>query len=590
MQPAANSESGRTKTLTLWTDKDNYPESKVSYSGWNAYSRIDVVENGGAVSWLYNPRFPQLTLPNTQIIIDGDAATSILEDTGDQRDKDFLSVVPSSVPYELLKPRRALVIGSGGGVDVHAALMHGASQVEAVEINPLIVSLMTNRYAEYSGHLFSRSGVNLHIQEGRSFIRHSLEPFDIIQLSLIDTWAALSSGAYSLSENYLYTVEAFRDYFRHLSPNGVLSITRWLWDPPRETLRLCSVGVEALQQERVASPETHFVVFTMGRVATVLLKQTPFSRTEVEDIESLCSERGFELLYDPFSQRENTFHQFFSASDLPAFFQSYSFDITPVTDNNPFFFLQYRWNDLNVWKLLRGSSLLSVPGKLLLLIIFGITFIISACLLLAPLVVKERSGIQSKRSVPFLLYFFFIGVGFMLLEILLMQKFSLFLGHPVYALSVVLFTLLVSSGTGSLCSLRIVGDSKWTLALSLIALALCAFLSFIAFPSLFSVFLSWSFPVRVAVSLVAIFPLAFLMGIAFPSGIHWANKSNPRLLPWAWGVNGFASVITSSLCIILAVRFGFTTVSAMAGLCYVVAALALPAMGKGLPLVQKTED
>lgn len=572
--PKKSHDPARDKALLAWLNPEKFPAARHVFAEWNAVSRIDVVEDAGGVSWLGNRNFPDLPLPRTQIIIDGDAATSVVGYSGERRDLEFLSVIPSALSYQVLHPASALVIGAGGGVDVYTALFHGVQRVDAVEINPLIVELMQGRYATYSGGLFSRPGVRLHLGEGRNFVRSTAASFDLIQLSLIDTWAALSSGAYSLSENYLYTVEAFQDYYRRLTPVGALAITRWLRQPPREALRLCTVGYEALLREGVARPERHFLVYGGPGVGTVLMKRQPFTPEEVSRFSDEGRRRGFSVLYDPFAVRKNDFHDFFAAADRASFFRSYPFDVTPVTDDNPFFFLQHRWKDLRPGALFgRSQPLVEIPGKLLLLIVLAISLFFSAVLLLAPLVAGGRAGLKRGGSIPLLVYFFGVGVAFMLVEILLMQKFSLFLGHPVYAISLVLSSLLVFSGFGSLASRRLVGDSHRRLGAALCVLGVIVVLSFAGYPALFQAFLGKSLGLRLAASLAGMLPMCVLMGVPFPAAIRFLHRDQPELISWAWAVNGFASVASSSLCVLLAMEFGFTAAAVLAGACYLACGL-----------------
>lgn len=559
----------RNKALTNFLDRSRYPAAHLAFTGWNAYSRVDVVEESGSVTWLFNPNYTSLKLPGTQIFIDGDAATSIVGYHGDPDDLEFLKVIPPALTYQVLLPDSALIIGAGGGVDVFTARVNGAKRVDAVEINPLIVELMLGPYAAYSGGIFTQPGVKLHLGEGRSFVRSTTDSWDLIQLSLIDTWAALSSGAYSLSENYLYTVEAFQDYYRHLTSRGVLAITRWLRVPPRESLRLCTVALEALRREGVASPEGHFLVYASRSVATMVMKREPFTRAEVSRFIGEGLTRGFTVLYDPFTRRDNPFQEFFSATDRAALYLSLPYDITPVTDESPFFFLQHRWKDLDPRALfLPGSPLAEIPGKLLLLLVLAISLGFSAALLLLPLALRRGKELRAPGGIPLLLYFFGVGAAFMMVEILLMQKFSLFLGHPVYAISLVLLSLLVFSGLGSLASRFLVGNSPRRSGLAVVLLAAVVLVSFSLYPALIHAYLGRSFEVRAAAALLAIVPMGFLMGVPFPVGIREVGRVNPGLVPWAWAVNGFASVTSSALCVLLAMDIGFSAASVVAGTCY----------------------
>jgi hypothetical protein len=576
VSPKRSRDVSRNKSLTNLLDTSLFPAAHPAFTGWNAYSRVDVVEDTGIVSWLRNANFPTLPLPTTQIVIDGDALTSIVSDGGAPGEIEYLKVTPSALSYQVFHPASALIIGAGGGVDALTAVVNGTREVDAVEINPLIVDLMLGPYAARSGHLFTRPGVTLHLGEGRSFVRSSARSWDLIQLSLIDTWAALASGAYSLSENYLYTVEAFQDYYRHLTGRGVLAITRWHRDPPRESLRLCTVAREALRREGIAAPERHFVVYASESVATIVMRREPFTPREVSEILHKGERRGLEILYDPFTTRDNAFQGFFSATDRAAFYRSLPYDVTPVTDDSPFFFLQHRFKDLSLQALFQpGNALVEIPGTLLLLLVLAISLCLSLVLLLLPLLLTQRTDLSQPGSFRVLLYFFGVGVAFMMIEILLMQRFSLFLGHPVYAISLVLFSLLIFSGIGSLASRALIGDSARRLGIAMVILAGVVVASFALFPSLFAAFLGRPFSIRALVALVVIFPMGFLMGIPFPAGIRQATLRVPRIIPWAWAVNGFASVASSSLCVLLAMELGFSSAALLAGGCYLMCAGAL---------------
>ncbi len=573
VSPKKSRDDSRNKSLTNLLDTSLFPTARLAFTGWNAYSRVDVVEETGLVAWLRNSNFPTLPLPTTQIVIDGDALTSVVSDGGRPGELEYLKVLPSALSYQVLHPGSALIIGAGGGVDALTAVVNGTREVDAVEINPLIVDLMRGPYAVRSGHLFTRPGVTLHLGEGRSFVRGAARSWDLIQLTLIDTWAALSSGAYSLSENYLYTVQAFQDYYRHLTPRGVLAITRWHREPPRETLRLCTVAREALRREGVSAPERHFVVYASDSVATIVMKRDPFTSQEVSGFLHKGETRGLSILYDPFTTRDTPFQAFFAAPDRAAFYRSLPYDVTPVTDDSPFFFLQHRWKDLSPQALFQpGNALVEIPGKLLLLLVLAISLSLSFVLLLLPLLLKQSGGLSQPGSFRFLLYFFGVGMAFMLIEILLMQEFSLFLGHPVYAISLVLFSLLMFSGAGSLASPALIGDSARRLGIAMVILAGVVVASFTLYPSLFAAFLGRPFPIRALVALLAIFPAGFLMGIPFPAGIRQASLRVPQIIPWAWAVNGFASVASSSLCVLLAMEIGFSSAAFLAGAFYLMCA------------------
>ena len=564
-----------TKSLMSWLDKSKFPHSKLVFTGWNAYSRIDVVEDTKILYWLYNPAFPRFFPPTKQIVIDGDAATTVMEGDIKGSRAAFLSVIPSSLPYEWFRPEKALIIGSGGGVDISSAIVNDVREIDAVEMNPLIVDLMMTRYAEASGNIYSRSGVQAHLKEGRNFIRNSPNRYGLIQLTLIDTWAALSSGAYSLSENYLYTVEAFEDYYDHLSPGGVIAITRWYWNPPLETLRLCSIGMKALESRGAANPRDHFAIYTMGVVSTVVISRDPLSRSKMDQLYVLCGEKKFDVIYDPYMPHATPLEALFSGGDREEYIRRAPYDITPSYDDKPFFFQFTRWGDLNIVKAFQRNPFFSTPGRLILVIIFLLSLLFSFAFILLPLLLGRKQDLNARAGFPYLFYFFGIGISFMLLEIYFMQKFNLLLGHPVYSLSLVLFSLLVFSGIGSLLSKKIIRGSYKRLGAAILVLSCLIVLLSVSLPTIFFLSLGTPFFVRVLLTLAILFPPGFLMGLPFPSGISFAGRMNAGVIPWLWAMNSFASVISSSLCVLIAIEFGFMIVALISSLGYLTAYLGL---------------
>ena len=562
--------AGPGKGLVRWLDTATHPEARLAYSRWSPLARVDVVENAGWVSWTVNPAAEIPQPRQVQIIIDGDAATPIVHFTGDPSSLRFLDYTLSSAALGLSTPRRMLVIGAGGGVDVLTALYHGVPRVDAVEINPLIVDLVTGPYADWSGNLFSRKGVSIHVAEGRSFIRASPDRYDLIQLSLIDTWAASASGAYALAEGYLYTVEAFEDYFRHLTDGGVLTITRWLWNPPRDPLKLCSVAMEALRRQGVARPERHIAVLGARNLANVLVKRSPWTPEELDRLGRVAKSSGATIFYPPGTSQENPFAAFLAAKDPDAFLKSYPYDVSPATDESPFFFQFGRWQDARPWSSAWRENQLVLSGRLVLVAALLQGFVLSVALLLAPAVLNRRRGLlQPAGSVAgAMTYFFLIGLSFMLHEIALMQRLTLFLGNPTYAIVLVLAVLLLAAGLGSAASARLAppGTRPWPIFAALVTLSV-VYAFFL--PGILRAFLGLGFFTRSALGAASVFPLGFLLGVPFPAGISaLVRRDASGLVSWAWAANGCASVLGPILAVLLAMDFGFTAVVSLAAAGY----------------------
>lgn len=535
------------------------PGARVVESEWSAIGRVDAVEGGGGVVWTRNPRRVGGSPPQLLLVIDGDAATPIVQDAG-RADSAFLDYTLSSAGPQVFRPHRVLVIGAGGGLDVLTALHHGAREVDAVEVNEIVADLATGRFADFGGRLFARREVRLHRGEGRSFVRRSRERWDLIQLSLIDTWAASQSGAYVLTEGYLYTVEAFRDYLEHLEPGGVLSLTRWVWKVPRESLKLVVVASEALRGLGVERPEEHIALVGLANLGNLLVKPTPFTGDEVRALEALARERGFEILYAPGRRPPNAFGAYFAAADPEAWVAAYPHDVTAATDDAPFFFQFGRWKDLLVFGV--GDTAGTASGRGLLLLVLAQGLAASVLLLALPRWLGKRK-MRRGDGRP-LAYFVAIGLGFMLLEIPLMQRFTLYLGHPVYAVAFVLAALLVAAGAGSAASPRF-GRRVDAVFGALIATVLAVALGS---PWLLQATLGLPLPARFAVGAAVLLPLGFLLGLPFPMAMSELARGDGRLVGWAWAANGCASVLGPVLAALLAFDLGLSRVLLIGAVAY----------------------
>jgi spermidine synthase len=562
---------GSTKGLAKITAGGVFPEARIIDTEWSAIARVDVVSDAGSIPWLNNPFKPTTKPKQLFLVIDGDAATPIVSFDGDWAPLGFLDHTLSSAGVQAFSPERALVIGAGGGVDVLASLYHGVRHVDAVEVNPIITNWVTGRYAEYSGHLFNRDDVTLHQAEGRSFVRSSPTRWDFIQLSLIDTWAASASGAYALMEGYLYTVEAFEDYFRHLTDRGVLSITRWVGKPPRESLKLVTVAEQALKNLGAKEPSQHMVVLAVGGMANVLVKREPFEHNELMQIRATAQKSGFLFLYSPQIQGRNAFFDYFATRHRATYIEQYPFDVSPATDDAPFFFQFARWRD--VLDLGTKGADASISGRLLLLAVLVQSIVASILLLLLPMWRLKRRQTATSTEPPrtlsrMLTYFFAIGVAFMLIEVTFMQRFTLYLGHPVYAVAFVLTVLLIAAGLGSYASRWCRSQSALVFLLLILVVGVYA----LALPFIFQMALGLPLLGRLGVGVALLMPLGFLMGMPLPMALVSLSQSNDNSqIGWAWAANGCASVIGPVLASLLAFDLGFTVVAVLAALLYAVA-------------------
>jgi hypothetical protein len=374
----------------------------------------------------------------------------------------------------------ALVIGPGGGRDMASALVFGARRVDAVEINPIIANdVMRDRFREFSGAIYDHPRVRVFVDDGRSFVGRSRDRYDVIQASLVDTWAATAAGAYTLTENTLYTVEAFEDYLGHLTDHGVLTITRWTVDG----LRLVSLAQEVCERHRWHCP-SRIVLVRHRNVLTFLMKRTPFTPDEVTRLAGAASRLGFTILYapslpvDPRDQVDGAttadYARLILSEERHRFYDAYPQDIRPTTDDRPFFFHTTKLRDqLGV---AFGRSMLFGNGLSALLTLMGISGALVALFVLAPLVLA--GGDRPRGWLTWLAYFGALGAGFMLIEVAVLQRFVLLLGHPVYSLTVTLFSLLLGTGLGAALGRRVADEGVRRVAvmgLAAIAIAGAAF-------------------------------------------------------------------------------------------------------------------
>ena len=525
-------------------------EEEPIYEKWNSFSRVAVYPS--------NPLSEDLE--RMSILIDGYAFTAMVRFDGDFSKLEPLRLELASLPYHLADKKDVLVIGSGGGSEVLMALLFGSESVTAVEINPLMMDIVDHEFADFSGQLYSRSDVVAVVDEGRSFVRNSDKKYDVIQATLVDTWAASQAGAYALSENYLYTKEAFADYLQHLTDDGILAMTRWYVDNPAELLKMTSLALDAMRDLQIAHPEEHIVVARREYLGTLLVKRTPFTPHELRAIEEASDTFWFPLVYTPATQPEEIFLDLISSPDRENFHRSHGLEcsVSSSTDDQPFFFFCEQ-NDT-------------------LIFLFTVVSFLAAVLILAPLVVlRGRSFRESVTGYSgALLYFACLGVGFLLVEIVLIQRFVLFLGHPVYAISVILFSLLFFGGLGSYLSGRF-GMQERSLYHKAVLLALVLLLGLynLGYSWFLQMFTGLDVVPRIGVTVLLLCPLGLLMGMPFPLGIRAVHSREPRVVPWAWGVNGTLSVLGSVLAAMLSISFGFSAALLVGQLAYLVALIAV---------------
>jgi hypothetical protein len=544
------------------------------YEKWNALSRIHVRETGPEpFGWGMSPRYePDRELDQLYLNIDSGAATVITKFDGNLESLDHLKYDVTALAHYLRKNTSVLVIGVGGGRDILTSLVFGQEQVTGVEINPDILGVLTGRFSSYAGNLQREPGVRLVHDEARSYVARSSEKFGIIQASLIDTWAATSAGAYVLTENGLYTKEARVTFLEHLTGDGILTMSRWYYEAqPAETLRLAALATSSLMEIGVDDPRQHVIIVRKQdssetgqySVATILVSRRPFTTEEVAIITDTSQAMGFLPVVTPTFSELPEFEHITTPGKYQQLVDRYPLNIAAPTDDTPFFFHMLRASDLLKASTYQGMNDINLKAMKVLGTLLGIVVALSMTTIIAPLMLRKR--VRDTQSVPLTIYFAAIGLAFMMVEIGQLERLIIFLGHPIYGLTVVLFVLLVASSLGSLAA------NRWGRWIWMLPVLLGTFI--IVSPEVTGKYVAAPAWLRITISAVMLFPSGFFMGMAFPVGMKQAAYTDNAPTAWYWGINGAFSVVSSVLAVVVAVFWG-VTVTLVAGLAAYVVALA----------------
>lgn len=590
----------------------SFQGSRHVLSRWNAFSRVDVVEgpavrSAPGLSLAFRGDLPA----QPAATVDGDSLRVIPMTTPNAAASAYVEYMPASIAFRLRQQARTLILQAGPGLDVLTARRLGASFVVAVEANPLLPQVAR----EIGSSVFD--DVDVVIDSGRSFLATGKGMYDVIVIGLAESFRAVSAGDFSLSESYMYTVEGIEACYRRLAPDGILVITRWAQWPPSEDVRAGALVAAALRRAGAPEPALQVAVFRGVQTVTILARKGPFTENETAALRRLWRALNYDAVYLPgpeepgFEGRDNEGRggegggsefvflpderqrDLFAALLAGRAVPDQPFDISASSDDRPFFFHLFKWQQTEA--ILRNIGKTWQPfggaGYLVLVVLLAVAVFASAALILLPLLLRpltswaggaptplraaprDRPARSARPSLRWLGYFSLLGLGFLLVEIPLLQKTILYLGQPVYAASVVLCSMLVASGLGSLASARLPLRGALFAAIVLAVLVQTPFLGL-----LYDATLSWPFAARLPAAALGLAPVGFLLGMPFPCGLRAAERSSPGITAWAWAANGCASVIASVLAALLTVSFGFTAVLVLAAAVY---ALAGVSVGRG---------
>lgn len=582
------------KSLPLYLTFPGAEHLKTYYS---SYSQIDVFKSPAVrfapgLSLLYSDPLPD----QIGLAADGDKI-DVITDARDRASLKFLEFIPAAAAYETGKKTDVLIIDAGGGLHALVAKYYGSDRIDKVEDNPKIVNVVRDHYDEFSGRIFESSTWTGY---GRSFLQsHKEKEYDVIDLSMTGTSV---SGIFGISENYRLTVEAFRQYLSSLRRDGMLSVTLYLIPPPRPEFRILSTLVTALEQTGEKDVMLRFAAIRSWDSITILVKRSPFTGPEIDWIKRFSRGKRFDLLYYPGIKKEDLTGYIKTASDeyftgfqnilnpekRHAFINQYLFDIKPVHDDNPFFHYYLRFGNMKaIYETMGQKWVYFLEEGYLLPVIFISVLMAGSAIIVIPVLFHwmlfRRSGQYRpyKQFKPVIFYFSMIALGFMFVEVTLIQKGILLLENPSYSVAAVVTAILMGSGIGSASGS---GSPKIGPPFSLLVLLLLIVVVSVVYPLFSSLMLSLKPLFRTAALFIVLLPLGFFMGMPFPAGMKLLGERYQHLIPWAWAINACLSVLTPVLTIMIALMWGFRSVLWLGALAYLIAFVSLKRMIKKFPV------
>jgi len=561
----------------------NLPSAQVIHEAYSPLAVVQVIQADGLRSTQGLSLISPFQVPVQKgIFLNADSMSPITPFTGNKNDIRYLEQMAPYLPFYVMdedKRNHVLIIGSGGGESILKSILSGFKQIDALEVNANVISLMKNQFSSYSGHIYTQKNVTVHNREARSFIKQTPKTYDLIELSMIDAYNTAASGVYALNESYLYTIESIKEMLGHLNNTGLLSISRWVVTPARDNLKIVNMVITALHHMGINSPRNHLIAIRSLQTLTLLVSRSPIRDEMINKTKIFAAERLFDLVYYPdisdkdvnqfIKLKTPLYHEAIQkllSRDSKDFLDAYDFDIRCATDNRPYF---YNFFKPTVMKYIKTYGPSQIPvtewGYLILLIILLPVLVFSFIFIVLPLMITGPKVTRMKKAI--FVYFSLIAAGYFFIEMPMIQKMILFLGHPSYSLSVTIAGLLIFSGIGALFSERLFPEKKRILYASFF-IVLITGLYLVCMDDVFALLISYPIDQKIAFTLIIIAPLGFFMGIPFPCALAILKKKDAFSLAWAWGINGFFSVVSILLATILAIIYGFKIVIIIAFLCY----------------------
>ncbi len=527
------------------------------------------------------------------LFLDGNTVGPINEFTGDLNNIHFMDYRTNSLAYKLLYHPAVLIIGGGSGTEILNAGYHAAKSISVVEMNADIAHLMQKPYGTYSGDIYNHVNTNVLIEEGRGYLQRTKQHFDLIDISLLESMGTASAGVYSLNENYLFTTEAIAVCLERLTPGGILSISTWIKNPPRDNIKLLATAIEAIEGQKKNVPSQSIIMVRSWQTATLLVKNGDFDDRDMAAVREFCKSRLIDISYHPRVKKSETniFNKFdedifYSAAikllspEREKFYETYPFYVKPATDDRPFFSHFFKIDMMKQY--LKSSDRVLIPfldwGYILVWIAACILFLMGMTLILAPMpfLLPSQKGLFS-----ILIYFGSLGMAYMFLEISLLQQFIRYLFDPIFSASVVIGSFLVYSGIGSLIAGKVSPFKSKHIFWSVLIIGITGFIFLTSDRWLQSILSGLPLWLRMLSCSLIIAPLAIPMGIPFPSGLSELSAGREGLIPWAWSINGFFSVIGSSTTVLIAITCGFKSIILMAVVLYILSAFMFTRLRMG---------